>query len=122
MALILVTINNKPVAEIPLEKKEITIGRDPQNDIHLKNPSVSRVHAKIVKKGAPFYIEDMNSTNGTFVNDHKIEWRTGLNNNDKITVGKYTLVFLEQKKGRGKKTQPFMPDFIDSTVKFSKKK
>ncbi|MDO9288173.1 MAG: FHA domain-containing protein [Thermodesulfovibrionales bacterium] len=78
--------------EIQLDKEVIIIGRNPDNDIHIDNPAVSGSHAKIINEGGRIFIEDMNSTNGTFINGKKIS-KSALNNNDIITVGKHTLVF-----------------------------
>ncbi|UCF84628.1 MAG: PAS domain S-box protein [Desulfobacteraceae bacterium] len=49
------------------------VGRSPDNDIHINDPSISRKHAKIMKKGKRFVIEDLESHNGTWVNGSKIE-------------------------------------------------
>jgi two-component system cell cycle sensor histidine kinase/response regulator CckA len=49
------------------------IGRSPDNDIHINDPSISRKHAKIIKKGKRFVIEDLKSHNGTWVNGSAIE-------------------------------------------------
>ena len=78
--------------EIQLDKEVITIGRNPDNDIHIDNPAVSGSHAKIINEGGRIFIEDMNSTNGTFISGKRIS-KSALNNNDVITVGKHTLVF-----------------------------
>ncbi len=117
MAKIIVTLKDKEVSEVSLKKKETTIGREAENDIYLKNPSVSRQHAKIIKQGKVFYIEDTDSTNGTFVNESMVNWRSGLNDNDKITIGKYTLIFKEKAKGKKDKPQKIVPEFMDATVK-----
>ncbi len=122
MAKIIVMLKDKVISEVALDKTEVTIGRDSGNDIYLKNPSVSREHAKIIKKGKIFYVEDLESTNGTYVNDVMVGWRSGLNDDDKITVGKYMLLFKESEKGTNKKEQQLMPEFMDSTIKVSKKR
>ncbi|MFA4828386.1 MAG: FHA domain-containing protein [Thermodesulfovibrionales bacterium] len=78
--------------EIQLDKEVITIGRNPDNDIQIDNPAVSGSHAKIINEGGKIFLEDMNSTNSTFINGKKIS-KSALNNNDIITIGKHTLVF-----------------------------
>lgn len=78
--------------EIQLDKEVITIGRNQDNDIHIDNPAVSGSHAKIINEGGKIFIEDMNSTNGTFISGKRVS-KSALNNNDIITVGKHTLVF-----------------------------
>lgn len=86
--------------EIQLDKEVITIGRNPNNDIHIDNPAVSGSHAKIINEGGRISIEDVNSTNGTFINGKRIS-KSALNNNDVITVGKHTLVFSGPSQAAG---------------------
>lgn len=96
MAKITVTIKGKKLKEVMLRKEDtLSIGRDPSNDICLENPAVSRHHARIYKQEWPFYIEDMKSTNGTFLNGSKVSWKAALKNNDKITIGKHELIFQD---------------------------
>ncbi|UCG77883.1 MAG: FHA domain-containing protein [Nitrospirota bacterium] len=121
MAKVIVQIGGKAVDEVPLDKKITVIGRESKCDIYLKNPSVSREHAKIIKHGSVFFVEDIKSTNGTFVNGAMVNWRSGLNNNDKIGVGKYTLVFKETEKGEKKEPKKLMPEFMDETIRVKKK-
>ncbi len=97
MAKIILTFKQKTLKEILLKKDHITIGRDPDNDIQVDNLAVSRFHAKIVGNMGVFYIEDLNSINGTFVNEKRVSKTSNLNNGDKITIGKHTLIFIEQK-------------------------
>ncbi|MBN1824078.1 MAG: FHA domain-containing protein [Endomicrobiales bacterium] len=84
------------IKEIPAEKTPITIGRKPDNDIVIDNMAVSGHHAKITQQGATYVIEDLQSTNGTFVNDKKII-NSGLKNNDNILIGQHTIVFVDPK-------------------------
>jgi signal transduction histidine kinase/putative methionine-R-sulfoxide reductase with GAF domain len=49
-----------------------SIGRTPDNDIQIKDNSISREHLRITRKGSRYFIEDLNSTNGTFVNDKRV--------------------------------------------------
>jgi pSer/pThr/pTyr-binding forkhead associated (FHA) protein len=108
MAKIILKIKDKTLREIVLHKDSVTtIGRNPSSDIHLENPAVSRSHAKIYREGWMFYIEDLGSSNGTFVNGAKLSWKAGLTNqvswkaglanNDKIIISKYTLIFQDDK-------------------------
>jgi pSer/pThr/pTyr-binding forkhead associated (FHA) protein len=98
MPKIIVTFKDKILREVVLAKEETTIGRDLGNDIQIDNPSVSRFHAKIYRQGWPFFVEDLKSTNGVLVNGLGVSWKTGLKNNDRITIGKHTLIFLVEKK------------------------
>lgn len=122
MAKIIITLKEKKMSELQLKKEITSIGRDEKNDVYLKNPSVSRKHCQIVKKGRMFYIEDLDSTNGTYVNDEMILWRKGLNDDDEIMVGKYTLIFKDAVQEKKNISEKLMPEFLDSTIKVSRKK
>ncbi|MEE9523286.1 MAG: FHA domain-containing protein, partial [Thermodesulfovibrionales bacterium] len=61
-------------------------------------------------------------TNGTYVNDEMVLWRKGLYDDDKIAVGKYTLVFKDTVQGKKAEPEKLMPDFLDSTIKVPKKR
>ncbi|UCF31404.1 MAG: FHA domain-containing protein [bacterium] len=93
MAKVIVMIGDRVLREIHVGKQTIRIGRDASNDVQLENPAVSRFHAEIYRQEHPFFVEDKNSTNGTFVNGSRIRWKSGLRNNDRITIGRHTLVF-----------------------------
>lgn len=96
MAKLILKMKEKTLEAISLDAKTtVTLGRDPSNTIRLDNPLVSRFHAKIYKQGLPFYVEDLESTNGVFVNGKKISWKQGLNHGDEIAMGKHTFVFME---------------------------
>ena len=73
-----------------IDKDEITIGRNSANDITIDNLAVSDRHARIVHDKTGYYIEDLNSTNGTLVDGRKIS-RIGLGPHQEITIGKHTL-------------------------------
>ncbi len=122
MATIIVKLKDAIISEVDLDKDITLIGRDMKGDIYLKNPSVSRKHAHILKKGNLFYIEDLNSTNGTFVNGEMILWRKGLSDGDEIALGKYTLVFRDEYKEKTGRNVKLAPDFMDSTIKVPKKR
>jgi pSer/pThr/pTyr-binding forkhead associated (FHA) protein len=80
------------------DRDKITIGRKKNNTINIDNLQVSNKHARIVKHGENYFIEDLKSTNGTFLNNEKIS-KEPLRDKDTITIGKHTLVIhLEDKK------------------------
>ena len=58
--------------EIPLSKPTTTLGRQAGNDVVVAEPGVSRQHAEIVEAGAGYYLRDLKSTNGTFVNSKRV--------------------------------------------------
>jgi pSer/pThr/pTyr-binding forkhead associated (FHA) protein len=92
---ILIKYNGKVVRDMETDKSEITIGRDPGNDIQIDNLAVSQAHAKIVKGPDYYLLEDLNSTNSTFVNGKKIN-KKYLMENDEINICKhYLYVYFE---------------------------
>lgn len=70
----------------------ITIGRDATNDVVLDIPVVSRFHAQVEKVGQRYRVRDLRSSNGTFVNDQRIEGDVWLKPDDSIRVGPYRFV------------------------------
>ncbi len=64
--------------------------------MHIGNKGVSLVHAAISRQGGEWWLEDMNSTNGTYLNGAKIAGRQKLRFGDVITVGKHDLKFVDQ--------------------------
>ncbi len=101
--------------EILLEKEIVTIGRNLSNDICIDNLAVSSFHAKIIKEGDQFIIEDLKSTNGTFVNKKKIA-KASLHDNDTIIIGKHTLIFLLPEEEDVDKTLEMKKPRIDKTM------
>jgi pSer/pThr/pTyr-binding forkhead associated (FHA) protein len=70
----------------------LTIGRLPGNTVVIDNPAVSGMHARVVCEGAQFVVEDLDSRNGTFVNEKRVT-RHVLQHGDVLFVGKHRLVF-----------------------------
>jgi pSer/pThr/pTyr-binding forkhead associated (FHA) protein len=94
MARLILTFNKQVLDQFPFGKKRgITIGRKSANDIQIDNLSVSGHHARIDKTGSDFILTDLQSTNGTFVNDKKIVSHN-LQHGDIIYIGKHSLVFV----------------------------
>ncbi len=90
MAKVYLKFNSAVIKEIPLNKDEVTIGRKPTNDIVIDHPTISGFHAKIKKEDDHFVIEDLNSTNGTFINGRRI--KSGqLKDNDQVGVAGHIL-------------------------------
>jgi pSer/pThr/pTyr-binding forkhead associated (FHA) protein len=81
---------NKLVKEVPVGGRPVTIGRAPDNDLSVDNLAVSNYHAKIYYEAGRMVIEDLDSLNGTFVNDLRIE-RATLHDGDKVHVGKHII-------------------------------
>lgn len=80
---------------ISLTGDVLTIGRSPHSDLFLDDVTVSRHHARILRDGNEFLVEDLNSLNGTYVNRKRIE-RHRLSDGDELQIGKYKLAFIEQ--------------------------
>jgi serine phosphatase RsbU (regulator of sigma subunit)/pSer/pThr/pTyr-binding forkhead associated (FHA) protein len=76
-----------------LQAAETVIGRHPECTFQINSNMVSRKHAKVVKSGDLFSVEDLGSGNGTFVNGKKIEGPTALSHDDRIKLGPILLRF-----------------------------
>lgn len=102
MPRILLKFNDSILKVLETNKDQITIGRNLKNDIQIDNLAVSNFHARVEKQLGHYFIEDLDSTNGTFVNERKIS-KWGLNDNDAVNIGKHTLIFLmdEAEEGEG---------------------
>ncbi|HEY5731135.1 MAG TPA: FHA domain-containing protein, partial [Anaerolineales bacterium] len=74
------------------ENTLIQIGRDTSNDVVLPSPNVSRFHAQVERVGQRFRVEDLRSSNGTFVNGEQIEGSIWLKPEDTIRIGQYRFV------------------------------
>jgi hypothetical protein len=79
----------------PLSGDRMTIGRRPDSDVFLDDVTVSRDHALLVRRGTDFYLDDLGSLNGTYVNRHRIESHK-LEDGDELQVGKYKLTYLSR--------------------------
>ncbi|PYT76545.1 MAG: hypothetical protein DMG40_25930 [Acidobacteria bacterium] len=82
--------DNKLVREVPVGSRPVTIGRAPDNDLSVDNLAVSSYHAKIYFEAGRMVIEDLNSLNGTFVNDLRVE-RATLHDGDRVHIGKHII-------------------------------
>ena len=95
MAKLILSMDGLVLKEIALDQKRITIGRKPHNDIQIDNLAISGEHAVIVTILDDSFLEDLNSTNGTYVNGKPIKKRI-LQNNDVIELGKYRLKYFNE--------------------------
>jgi len=101
MARVILVFNKKVIKEYPFAKDSMTIGRDEVNDIVIDNLAVSGHHARIDKTGDTYILTDLQSTNGTFVNDKKITSHKLLHK-DKVIIGKHLLFFAMSKQEQAK--------------------
>jgi len=91
MAKLLLQFDSTVLKEFPVGTHAITIGRAPDNDIHIDNLAVSNYHARVYAENNRLMVEDLDSLNGTFLNNRRVkkEWlRTG----DAILIGKHLLI------------------------------
>ncbi|HEX2956396.1 MAG TPA: FHA domain-containing protein [Chitinispirillaceae bacterium] len=104
MAKFVVYFNGEPLKTYEFDEPVISIGRLPENTISIPNMGVSRRHAKIEEDADRKYIlADLNSLNGTYVNGKRVK-KIPINSGDKITIGKYTIIYEESRaveKGTG---------------------
>jgi pSer/pThr/pTyr-binding forkhead associated (FHA) protein len=80
-------------------KGQIRFGREADNEICIPDEQVSRCHAQIEPIGSGYTITDMGSTNGTFVNDKRVEQPTPLHIGDTITIGPARFLVLAEATG-----------------------
>ena len=93
MGQLVLSLNGKILGEFPLNKERVTIGRNPDNDITVDNLAVSGHHALVLTILNDSFLEDLNSTNGTYVNGKPIK-KYALKDGDTINVGKHELKYV----------------------------
>jgi pSer/pThr/pTyr-binding forkhead associated (FHA) protein len=93
MPKMIVSIDDVVIKEVQLTKDRTTLGRRPYNDIVIDNLAVSGEHAAIALNGNEVVLEDLNSTNGSYVNGKAIK-KQALQNGDSIEIGKYKIKFV----------------------------
>lgn len=93
MAKLIFLLDGNVIKEFMLDRERMTIGRRPTSDIHIDNLAISGEHAVIVTTNEEVSIQDMNSTNGTLVNNQPITKQV-LSHGDTIGLGKYSLKFV----------------------------
>ncbi|MGZ9234313.1 MAG: FHA domain-containing protein, partial [Anaerolineales bacterium] len=74
-------------SEFELTRSEVIIGRDPGVDLTISSPAVSRRHARLTREGDGYVLEDLGSSNGTFVNEQKLTGPRRLKSGDQIRLG-----------------------------------
>ena len=93
MGKLVVSLDGVVIKEVQITKDKTTLGRRPYNDIVIDNLAVSGEHAVLQMLGNDVFIEDLNSTNGTYINGKAIKKQL-LTHNDTVEIGKYKIKFL----------------------------
>jgi len=96
MARLILSLDSQVLAEYNMSKERYTIGRLPDNDVRIDNPAVSGHHSLIINILNDSFLEDLNSTNGTYVNGKLIK-KHALQHGDVITIGHHQLRFSDDR-------------------------
>ena len=104
MARLILSLDGQVMAEYNMNKERYTVGRLPDNDIRIDNPAVSGHHSLIINILNDSFLEDLNSTNGTYVNGKLIK-KHALQHGDVVTVGHHQLRFVETQSADGEQDE-----------------
>lgn len=108
MGKLVVSLDGVVIKEVQITKDKTTLGRRPYNDIVIDNLAVSGEHAVLQMVGNDVFIEDLNSTNGTYINGKAVKKQL-LSHGDVIEVGKYKIKYLVEDSGDYEKTMILRP-------------
>ena len=108
MGKLVVSLDGVVIKEVQITKDKTTLGRRPYNDIVIDNLAVSGEHAVLQMVGADVFIEDLNSTNGTYINGKAIKKQL-LAHNDTVEIGKYKIKFMVEDGTDYEKTMIMKP-------------
>src|SRR5512142_1035696 len=112
MPKMIVSIDGVVIKEVQLSKDRTTLGRRPYNDIVIDNLAVSGEHAVLLMNGNEVFLEDLNSTNGTYVNGKAVKKQL-LQNTDTVEIGKYKIKYVNEAAGANfEKTMIIKPGSI----------
>ena len=100
MPKMIVSIDGVVIKEVQLTKDRTSLGRRPYNDIVIDNLAVSGEHAVLQMSGNEVYLEDLNSTNGTYVNGKAVKKQL-LQNSDTVEIGKYKIKYVNEAANAG---------------------
>ena len=108
MGKLVVSLDGVVIKEVEITKDKTTLGRRPYNDIVIDNLAVSGEHAVMQLVGIDVFIEDLNSTNGTYINGKAIK-KQMLAHNDTVEIGKYKIKYLVEDGTDYEKTMIMKP-------------
>ncbi|MDP1693343.1 MAG: FHA domain-containing protein [Burkholderiaceae bacterium] len=115
MGKLVVSLDGVVIKEVQITKDKTTLGRRPYNDIVIDNLAVSGEHAVLQMAGSDVFIEDLNSTNGTYINGKAVKKQL-LAHNDTVEIGKYKIKFLVEDGVDYEKTMIMKPGAAAPTV------
>jgi hypothetical protein len=108
MGKLVVSLDGVVIKEVQITKDKTTLGRRPYNDIVIDNLAVSGEHAVLQMVGSDVFIEDLNSTNGTYINGKAVKKQL-LTHNDTVEIGKYKIKYLVEDGTDYEKTMIMRP-------------
>ncbi|MBX3643297.1 MAG: FHA domain-containing protein [Rubrivivax sp.] len=108
MGKLVVSLDGVVIKEVQITKDKTTLGRRPYNDMVIDNLAVSGEHAVLQMVGNDVFIEDLNSTNGTYINGKAIKKQL-LAHNDTVEIGKYKIKYLTDDNADYEKTMIMRP-------------
>ena len=111
MARLILSLGGQIMAEYNMAKERYTIGRLPDNDVRIDNPAVSGHHSLIINILNDSFLEDLNSTNGTYVNGKLIK-KHALQHDDLITIGHHQPKFISSSSLEGEEEDEFARTMI----------
>ena len=94
MAELVLRLKGRIIKAYPIDKPELSIGREPSCDVFIDNPGISRCHATVSMTDTGFEIITGGSANGTYVNGNQIKKPQELKNGDEMMIGKFALTYL----------------------------
>lgn len=84
------SLKGRPIRSFTFNKKDVSIGRDPDSDIFLDNAGISRLHARIERTPGGYRLEDLGSANGTYLNEAQVR-KEFVGHDDVVQIGKFSL-------------------------------
>ena len=108
MGKLVVSLDGVVIKEVQVTKDKTTLGRRPYNDVVIDNLAVSGEHAVLQMVGSDVFIEDLNSTNGTYINGKAVKKQL-LAHNDTVEIGKYKIKYLVEDGTDYEKTMIMKP-------------
>jgi pSer/pThr/pTyr-binding forkhead associated (FHA) protein len=115
MPKLVVSLDGVVIKEVQLTKDKTTLGRRPYNDIVIDNLAVSGEHAVLQMVGQDVYIEDQNSTNGTYINGRAVKKQL-LQHNDTVEIGKYKIKYMVEDNADYEKTMILKPGQVAAAL------